>query len=196
LFETICVENGLPLHLQWHEERMNAARREAWHVNEPVILAGKIHVPGRFSGGTVRCRIIYDREIREIKFSRYDKRIVRSLKIVYCNDIDYHLKYTDRNLIERLYGLREGCDDILIVRNGLITDTSASNIIFNDGKAWFTPAKPLLKGTCRERLRSLGMISERDIRVGDIPDFKVCKLINAMRDPENETEITVSRIFG
>jgi 4-amino-4-deoxychorismate lyase len=70
-----------------------------------------------------------------------------------------------------------------------------SNIIFFDGLSWVTPARPLLKGTCRERLLASGLILERDISVNDLSGFTGCKLINAMRDPEREAVIPTERII-
>ena len=55
------------------------------------------------------------------------------------------------------------CDDILIIRNGLITDMSYANVAFFDGTQWLTPRIPLLAGTCRERLLETGPIREADI---------------------------------
>jgi 4-amino-4-deoxychorismate lyase len=43
----------------------------------------------------------------------------------------------------------EGCDDIIIVRNGFVTDASYANLIFRKGDEWFTPATFLLAGTMR-----------------------------------------------
>ena len=37
-------------------------------------------------------------------------------------------------------------DEILITRNGLLTDTSIANIALFNGKEWHTPKHPLLKG--------------------------------------------------
>ena len=103
--------------------------------------------------------------------------------MVECNSIDYHLKYSDRSLLDSLFMLRGGSDDVIIVKNGLITDTLISNLIFLEGKDWYTPASPLLKGTCRNRLLAEGRLKEQDIRPADIRNFTGCKLISAMRDP-------------
>ena len=92
--------------------------------------------------------------------------------------------------------MKEKCDDILIVMNGLITDTSLSNLVFYNGATWVTPKKPLLKGTCRERLLEEGQITECDIHVNEINRFIGCKLINAMRLPEEEEMIMISNLLS
>jgi 4-amino-4-deoxychorismate lyase len=195
LFETIRIENGVPLHLVWHEERMNRAIREIWQAEVSMALSRVINVPGEFLAGLVRCNIMYGPEIRSITFKAYLKRRIRSLKLLACNSIDYHVKYADRNILDSLFELRETFDDVIVVKNGLITDTSNANLIFFDGKNWLTPANPLLKGTCRNRLVASGWLEERDIRPGDLVNFTGCKLINALRYPEEEELIPVSEIF-
>ena len=195
LFETIKVVNGVPQHLTLHEERMNRARREIWPTEKPVAIEPLLVIPHEFLEGQVRCNIRYGPGIKNIIFRKYENRIIRTLKLVKCDTIDYHLKFTDRFLFESLMTLRGECDEIIIVKKGLLTDTSMSNIIFYDGYNWVTPAKPLLKGTCRERLIAEERIIEQDIRPADIIKFEGCKIINALRDPYEEMMIPVSRIY-
>ncbi len=90
---------------------------------------------------------------------------------------------------------KENCDDILIVKNGIITDTSFSNIAFFDGKQWKTPKSPLLKGTCRERLLCEQKIFEKDINLNDLSNYKCYKLINAMRDLSDDESLAISSLY-
>jgi 4-amino-4-deoxychorismate lyase len=195
LFETIRIVNGLPQHLSWHEIRMNHARNEIWAATRLPALAPEINVPAAFAKGIVRCNIVYGPDIEEVSYKHYEKRSIGSLKLVVCSSIDYPVKYTDRSVLDSLFALRGTCDEIIIVKNGLITDTSMSNIIFFDGTTWCTPAKPLLEGTCRNRLVAGGSLVECDIRPGDLHRFIGCKLINAMREPGEEDLIPVSQII-
>ena len=194
LFETIRVEKGLPLHLAWHERRMNRSVCEIWGETILFALRPVIYVPEELLTGVVRCNIMYGPDIRSITFKKYEKRIIRSLKLIHCDSVNYHVKYTNRELLESLFMLRGESDEIIVVKNGLITDSSISNLIFFDGKNWYTPAKPLLKGTCRDRLVAEGRLIERDIPPGDLDRFTGCKLINAMRDPDEEELIPMYEI--
>jgi len=194
-FETVCIKNGIPQHLEWHERRMNLARREFFREVKPIVLEEAFAVPGEFLTGVVRCNIHYDKEIKQVSYKKYEKQVIRSLKLVCDPDIDYHLKFTDRSVLESLFKLRGACDEVVIVKNGFITDTSVSNLIFLCGNSWFTPATPLLEGTCRNRLLFEGRITARDIRVKELNLFTDCKLINAMRDPDEESAIPVSAII-
>ena len=194
LFETIRIVNGVAEYLHWHNQRMNQAGRVSWGVDIPLITAATINVSPEYSVGLVRCNIHYKRDMQVVSFKKYEERIIRSLKMVEGNDVDYHLKYADRSALASLFSKRGTADEIIIVKNGLITDTSMSNLIFFDGKNWVTPAHPLLKGTCRERLLAEGWLIEQDIHPGDLNKFMGCKLINAMRYPGDEELIQVSEI--
>lgn len=194
MFETIRIENGIPQHLLWHERRMEQAIQKFWPGSLPVKLVSLIRVSPEYSTGTVRCNIHFGPEITDIVFKAYEKRMIRSLKLVICDTIDYPWKFKDRSQLEFLFARRGACDDILIVKNGLIRDTSMSNIIFYDGLNRITPATPLLKGTCRDRLLEEGWLREADIRPEDLPKFSGCKLINAMRYPGEEELIPISGV--
>jgi 4-amino-4-deoxychorismate lyase len=191
LFETIRIADGIPQHLEWHERRMILARQECWQRNDPIHLEQRLIAPPEFRKGVVRCNVSYGPEIGEISYAHYEKKIIRSLKLVPCDEIDYHLKYTDRELLEQLLLKREDCDEIIIVKDGLITDTSMSNLILFDGVKWNTPEKPLLAGTTRERL----LFEQKIFLRPCIPSFlHFCigvKLINAMRIPEEEELIPI-----
>jgi len=195
LFETILVEDGVARNMVWHERRMSHALREVWRINEPMVLEPLIHVPPELCTGMVRCNVLYGPSVESITYTHYEMRMVRSLKLVNCDTIDYHLKFTDRFLLESLLAQRGACDEIIIVKNGFLTDTSMSNILFTDNEKWVTPANPLLKGTCRERLIKEGRVTEQEIRPGAIAGFAGCSIINAMRDPDEEMMIPVSQIF-
>ncbi|MCX6252402.1 MAG: aminotransferase class IV family protein [Bacteroidetes bacterium] len=194
LYETIAIVNGIPRYLIWHEQRMNRALMEVWNNNLPSSLSEYITVPPEFSKGLVRCNIYYGPSIGSVTFKQYVKRRIQSLKLVVCDSIDYHVKYADRDRLESLLSMRGDCDEILIVKNGLITDTSMSNVIFCGNATWYTPAKPLLAGTTRDRLLAEGQIVEKDISVEELFRYSGCKLINAMRDPDQEEMIPISEI--
>ena len=93
-----------------------------------------------------------------------------------------------------LFEKRSDCDDILIVKNGWITDSFSANVVFYDGTKWWTSGTPLLCGTQRARLINEGKISVCNISRNDIPKFKLAGLINAMQDLENMPVIPVDRI--
>jgi 4-amino-4-deoxychorismate lyase len=104
------------------------------------------------------------------------------------------MKYTGRNSLEQLYSQKDDCDDILVVQNGRITDTSYTNIVLFNGEMWITPIYPLLQGTCRARLIREGRIREGDVRVEDLKHYRHFRLINAMLDFDAQEDVDVKLI--
>jgi 4-amino-4-deoxychorismate lyase len=196
LFETICIKNGVPQNLFWHERRMNKARHEVWNQKKEIRLAEQINVPESFVQGVVKCNIEYGPDIQLVYYNRYKPRKIKSLKMIFSCTVDYHLKFCDRSVVESLFDRRGNCDEIVIIKDGFLTDTSISNLIFFDGRQWFTPNTPLLMGTCRDRLIARGEVLERPITPFDLDQFIGVKLINAMRDPEDQELIPIGNIYG
>ena len=194
LFETIRIDHGRLMHAKWHEARMKSSIHEIWKLGTPICLNEIIKIPEEWQTGIVHCNVTYGPEIESVSFKPYTKRTVNSLKLMECNHIDYHLKKSDRSLLNILFSQRDNCDEIIIIKDGFITDTSISNLIFFDGKNWFTPETPLLKGTCRQRLLNEGKIFEKQIHNEDLWQFSGLKLINAMRYPDDEKFIPLSSI--
>ena len=179
LFETIRICDGEPCNLSLHEKRLNSSRQKLFGSTGAITLADHIRVPDDCRTGIYRCRVIYEESIISTEFIPYLPATVRTLKIVHADEIDYSLKYLDRTCLTRLID-REVADDVLIVKNGCVTDTSYSNIVFTDGRKWVTPDTPLLRGTMREKLLREGAMEEHRITLSEIDSFTHFRLINAM----------------
>ena len=160
----------------------------------PPDLSDHIQVPDNFKTGTARCRVLFSRSIEKITYASHIRRIVTTLKMVVDDGIDYSFKYADRQRLETL--LRKQPDkngDILIIKNGFVTDTSYSNIVFHDGSRWVTPDTPLLAGTQRHKLIHEGIITEARITPDDLNRFKKARLINALLEFDGE-DIDIDQI--
>lgn len=179
LFETIRIADGKPGNLDLHEERLNRSRRKLFGLKDDLRLSDYIQVPEECSTGVFRCRVIYGQEVVSTEFTPYVPAPVRSLRMVHADNLLYDHKYLDRS---RLAGLinRDIADDILIVKDGFVTDTSYSNIVFTDGHEWVTPDTPLLHGTMRDRLLREGTIKAERITIDTLSRFSHFRLINAM----------------
>ncbi len=100
--------------------------------------------------------------IEEITYVPYQRRKVPLLRLVRPDTIDYTYKSTNREELNSLYAQRETADDILVVRNGYLTDTSISNIALYDGNTWFILRRARYsKGTKRAELLDKHLIQER-----------------------------------
>jgi 4-amino-4-deoxychorismate lyase len=195
LLETIKIENRLICNLEWHNARLNNSRNALLGLRESLDLATIIKLPDDLGNGTYRCRVLYGLEIDEIQFIPHQDRLVRNLRMIHCNDIEYGFKYADRSRLDKLFEMRGDCDEILIVKDGYITDTSISNIVFRQPDGWWlTPVTPLLKGTMRTYLLETGQIAEAVIRPEDLPLFTEARMINCMMDLESSPAIQMDRI--
>jgi len=184
LFETIKVKDGAVQNIRYHNDRFNLSRRNLFNIDQTVYLEEIIKVSADYSAGVCKCKVVYDSSIRSISFSRYIIKPVNRLITVECNDIDYGYKYSDRSRLEELI-TQADCsfdEEILIIKNGLITDTSYSNVALFDGKDWITPSTPLLSGTRRANLLERKIVREGEIRIIDLKYFEKIKLFNAMLD--------------
>lgn len=200
LLETIRFENGEFSNLRFHQQRMNASQIDLFGSEEAISVREKIVQSQTFrelkhKKGLFKCRVIYAEQIEKIEFTHYQVPKIQSLQIVNDNDIQYAHKYLDRNHLEKLFSLKENCDDILIVKKGMITDTSFANLLFYNGKEWLTPAQPLLKGIQRQFLLDREQIAAADIRFSDLKYFTKARLVNAMIRFEDELDISTKSIF-
>lgn len=179
LLETIRIQDGVHDDLPRHLERVRRSSAELW--GRPLLLSpGDLAVPQEFRSGTVKCRVLYSPEGFRAEWSRYVPRRVRTLRAVDCGSLDYHLKYADRSALDRLYALRDGCDDVLLIRRGMVTDTSFSNVVLYDGSGYFTPSDFLLDGCRRRSLLEAGIVREMPLKERDLDSFGDIFLINSM----------------
>jgi len=140
--------------------------------------------------GVHKLRIVYDSNYFEYSITPYTIKPVRSLKLVFNNNIVYDHKYEDRSILQEMFNQREDCDDVLIVKNNLITDVTYANIIFKKDDRWFTPDSFLLNGTMRQYLLDSNKIFEARITPDDLSQYSHFKLINAMlRDEAPQSEV-------
>lgn len=194
LFESIKVYNKRLYNIEYHNVRMNNSRAELFNAKEQIDLSKIISVPDDFSNELYKCRVIYSEEIISVDFQRYKKKKVDCLQLVRDDDITYTHKYEDRTEIEKHLSVTKA-DEILIIKNGFVTDTSFSNVVFFDGTKYFTPPSPLLKGTKRAKLIADGTIQEEEIRLNDIQKFKFVHLVNALLDLKEENRIPIEKII-
>ncbi|HUN66480.1 MAG TPA: aminotransferase class IV [Bacteroidota bacterium] len=194
LLETIKVRGRKYYHLEEHARRMNRSRRELFGAEHPIPLGEVLRMPDDLDDRLCKCRVIYDREIRKVEYQPYVFRTCRSLRYVRADNLVYDHKYADRSAIDRL--LKEaGTDDIVLLREGKVTDASYANLIFSDGKDWYTPREPLLAGIRRGLLLRSGAIREADITPEAVKRFSSVMLINALLPIEAERSLPVTAIL-
>ncbi|MEG2809774.1 MAG: hypothetical protein RR889_03900 [Akkermansia sp.] len=201
LFETIKIVDGCPALLHWHQARVD-------HVFESLGLSKRAipHLSARLAScvippkGVYKCRIDYrtDGEVNEPVFALYSPRLIDVLHGIDAHALDYSHKWADRATLSELGAELPIDDEVLILRDGWVTDTRYSNVVFGDPHEhdcpWVTPTTYLLKGVKRSSLLASGAIVQRAISWRDVARYPYCSLINAMLDP-GDVVIPVSRII-
>lgn len=175
LLETIHVVDAQVLNLPYHQRRLEYSRKSLGFSSKLLL---ELDPP---KDGDYRCRVLYEEKIEKIEYIPYQRREISSFKLIH-SDIEYPLKYEDRHEIDLLFEQREKADEIIIIKNELVTDTSIANLCFYDGDSWLTPKHPLLKGTTRQRLLDEGKIKCADIHYKDIHNYSRIAVMNAMSD--------------
>jgi 4-amino-4-deoxychorismate lyase len=169
--ETLLITNEIK-NLKYHNNRINLTRKILYDL-APIDLKNYIDIKR-----DKRVRVLYDKEILKIEYFDLVKREFKKLKIVENNNIKYSFKSENR---EQLNSLKvDGYDEIIIIKNGLITDTTISNLAFFNGKEWHTPKNPLLKGTKRAELLDENILIEKNIKIDDINKYQKVAMMNAI----------------
>lgn len=193
--EVAKVKDGVFVDPQPHIERIYRTTRNFFGQPINILLTDDM-IPVDLGKGIVKCRIVYGKKVVSINYEPYKMRNIESLAIVEHNTVEYNYKYLNRNTIDNLLKSRKNCDDILIVKNSLVTDTSYTNVVLKDkNDNLFTPASSLLSGTKRQKLLDTGIIHEKVIHIDDISSYTGIYLINAMIDIEDNLFIDIDAIY-
>ena len=191
--ETIKLNDGVFYRLNFHQERVNKAFKTFYPEKKPIKLLDILNQTLIPQEGLFKCRIVYDTLAYQPEFTPYIRRGINSLKVVEMNLESKPYKPEDRTAYNEAFAQRGDCDDVLISRNGFLTDSSYTNVAFFDGINWFTPRTPLIYGVNRAELLETGKLIEKDINVADLKHFQQIALFNAMIE-FGEIMLAISRI--
>lgn len=193
--EVFRIDDGHVSDLTYNEVRMKTTGL-AFGFDAPVPDISDSDVPRCMRKGVVKGRILYGRKLVEVSFSHYERKDIRSLMVVNGDDTDYGFKYADRSCLASLYAMRCFCDDVLIVKNGMVCDTSFCNILLDDGHRLVTPSTCLLPGTRRQALIDSGAVAVVDVPVSELYRYRTVLLVNAMMGIDNCIVIPTCDIHG
>lgn len=180
--ESVQLNNGVFIRLELHQERLLNAMTDYYPKDKVIDLKSALMSTLFPADGLYKCRVVYDSEIRKIEYIPYIKREIHSLKLVDTQMESSHYKKEDRSLLNAAFALRGDCDDVIMVKDGWLTDTSFSNIALFDGLNWVTPHIPLIYGINRAQLIREGILTEKDINSADLVNFKRVALFNALNE--------------
>ncbi|MEA3447777.1 MAG: aminotransferase class IV [Bacteroidota bacterium] len=192
--ESIRIENGnVPL-IEYHQRRYKQCLKEHFKHVKPVQLC---HIADKYANkqGTWKLRIEYDHKIRNIDCIPYKPRRIKRFHLVCDDQIDYAWKYSNRKTFEKLKSRYQEDEEIIIVKNNLITDSSYANLAFYAAPYWYTPKHPLLKGVMREYLLAHNSIKTAIITTGQLKHFEIFCQINAMLDIDTTEKYSTGDIL-
>jgi 4-amino-4-deoxychorismate lyase len=192
-FETICVENRQLKNIKYHQARLSKTRKDLWGYTNELSLAD-LAIPDFVTDRRHKLRIAFSLEMEEIRWELHVPRTISSIKKVYDDEVDYSYKYNDRSVLIRLFDQRGNADEILIIKNGLVTDSFYCNVAFSKNGVWFTPTTNLLPGTQRNFLLDKSIINEAVISEKDILKYSHIRLFNALTDWDSAPELEIGLI--
>jgi 4-amino-4-deoxychorismate lyase len=191
--ESIRWEGGRYHLLSFHAARMERTLQECLGVRADFRLEEMLPDPPAGSS-VLKCRVLYGRDLFETEWIPYERTIHTGHLVVRDDRLEYPYKYADRACIERHVSSAPDSHDVILVRNGLVTDASYSNLVFFDGRRWLTPAGPLLPGVMRAFLLDQGAIAEAEISLQDLHRYPVFRKINALNPWESAPVYLVKSI--
>lgn len=179
--ESIKVEDQELYLLEFHQKRVNETF--AHFGKEGSIDLAKIFKNLEHDeDGLYKMRLVYDLDKKfRTQMIPYAIPEIQDFQLVENNSYDYSFKFEDRKELEKMK-MKSRAEEIIIVKNNHITDTSFSNILFQKGKDWFTPTTYLLNGVQRQNLLKKKKIKELEITMQNIREFSHFQLINALND--------------
>ena len=186
LVESIKAEDGQVFLLDYHQDRLERSFLDLYHRPCPWRLKDLLtSIPLQ---GLYKIRFLYNESAYSIEVLPYVPKEIKSLQLIEIGEYCYPYKWTDRSFINAAYAKRGNCDDILMTREGLLTDTSYANIVLFDGSKWVTPAIPLFEGVLRSYLLDHNIIQPVNIAITDLSHYQGFQLINAM-NPFNKNRL-------
>lgn len=146
--------------------------------------------------GLYKLRISYDldRSYRT-QLIPYAVSEIEDFYLVENNTFDYSFKFEDRTALEAMKR-KAGAEEIIIVKNNHITDTSFSNLLFLKDRTWYTPSTCLLNGVMRRHLLDSKKIKEADITLQNIGEFSHFQIINALNDFDDMFVYPITKILN
>ncbi|MCL1667610.1 aminotransferase class IV [Elizabethkingia ursingii] len=190
--ETIRVEDSQIFLPDLHQERMDGVFSHYGKEN-PYLLKEYFLQQNHDEHGLYKWRIVYDLNGGiHCQMLPYAVEIHNNFELVNGDHLEYSFKYENRDEINKLKA-SASAEAVIFYQNGMITDTSYSNLIFRKDNEWYTPETFLLNGVMRQHLLKSGKIKTLEIGLKNIKEFSHFQMINAMI-PFNTQEYPIALI--
>lgn len=193
--ESIKVEDQEIFLLDLHQKRVNQTFTH-FGKEESIDLGKIFNSLQHDEDGLFKLRISYDLDKRvRTQMIPYAIPEIQNFQLVENNSFDYSFKFEDRKELDKMK-MKSKAEEIIIVKNNHVTDTSFSNLLFLKGKEWFTPNTCLLNGVQRQYLLKQKKIRETEITLQNIKQFTHFQIINALNDFDDMFIYPIDRIIN
>ena len=193
--ESIKVEDQKAFLMEFHQKRVNDTFAH-FGAQGSIDLEKIFKSLEHDEDGLYKLRIVYDLN-RNFKHQMIPYAIpeIENFQLVENNSFDYSFKFEERKEFEKMK-TKAKTEEIIIVKNNHITDTSYTNILFLKGETWYTPTTYLLNGVMRQHLLKEKKIKEAEITLQNIREFSHFQLINSMNDFDDMFIYPIERIVN
>jgi len=182
LFETIKIEDGDIINLEYHQQRVDFAFKNLYRSIDSI----KLHdiLDKRPKNGLYRAKVVYGKNgLIDCSFYIYNRKVIKTIGLIEVPELIYNYKYSNREMFKKLKDKFYEFDELLVTKNGFLTDTTIANIaLLNEGNYWHTPKNALLNGTVRQRYIDLNRLIEKMIHFHDLKNYSKIATLNAMVD--------------
>ncbi len=168
----------------YHQKRVDQTYHDVFGIpselNLELSLAGE--ELSEFGDRDAKARIVYDRSGQQrMLLSAYTPLHIDRLQVIPLVDEEYYpYKSTDREWIDSYTSQLPQGTDALFVRDGLVRESSYTNLAMLVNGRWYTPSEPLHRGTTLDRFVGLGHLIPSDIRLEDMRECEEIRLFNAL----------------
>jgi 4-amino-4-deoxychorismate lyase len=180
LVESIRIEEGRPLLLDYHNKRLNYSRASLFGVTDLIDLHD--YIPTDLQDEKVlKWRVVYGKTIELNEVAPYHQKTVFTLKIVDAGAICYDYKYLLRPELDRLFDQKGIAEEVIMINSkGLVTDAYYYSLVFEKNRQYYTPSSYLLPSVMRSYLMDKSILEVRTISAIDIDYYERIHLINAL----------------
>lgn len=193
--ESIRIQERKIHLLEYHQARVNQTFKNFGKADS-LDLKKIIDTLNHDEKGLYKLRIVYDLEGRyQTQIVPYIFGQIEDFELVENNEMDYSFKYENRSAFENLIK-QSDAQEVIVVKDNHITDTSYANLLFLKGKTWYTPTTYLLNGVQRQYLLKKKKIKETEITLDNIREFSHVQIINAMNTHDNDFIYPIEHIIN
>lgn len=202
--ETVLIlQNGrIPL-LEEHYARFSSTIRRysgsppSLREFEALLLGTLSASSPSISAKAWRCRLVYEANGRLVERGALPfipKKLERIARVE-LPSASYPLKFADRSLFASLHERFPGYDEIIITRQGFLSDGTFTNLYLRRSSGrLLTPADALLAGCRRARLMKEGTLLPSPLNWEELEPHWQIGFINALNPPGQLGEFALSEV--